>query len=215
MPNVIRVRWTVTPKIAPQPWRPCSRCGTQRPFRCSGKFRLNANGKQLDAWLIYKCRECDETWNRAVVERRAARDLGPGLLAALEANDPALVRRLAFDVAGLRKGAHRVEEFGELQVWKQLLDGIHHTSGATSLEISLLVPIQVSLRLDRLLATELGLSRSRIATLAEADRLRTTVSLNKAARNGIRVEIDLSTDQISAVLLDAALTNEEIIPSLS
>jgi hypothetical protein len=200
MPNVIRVRWTIAPKIAPQPWRPCSRCGTQRPFNCSDKFRLNANGKRLDAWLIYKCTGCDENWNRAVVERRAARNLEPAMLAALEANDPALVRRFAFDAVGLRKSAHRVEEFGEVEVRKKLLDGTHGTASAISLEIALAVPISVSLRLDRLLAAELGISRSRVAALAEAGRLRTAAALSKALRDGTRIEIDLAAG-INADLL--------------
>ena len=192
MPNVIHVGWTITPKIAPQPWRPCSRCGTQRPFRCSGKFRFNANGKRLDAWLIYKCTGCDETWNRTVVERRAAREFNPAVLAAFEANDPALVRRFAFDAVGLRKSAHRVAEFGEVEVRKDLLDGTFGSDSPISLEIVLRVPIPIPLRLDRLLAAELGISRSRVAVLVEAGRLRTAAALSKAVRDGTRIEIDLA-----------------------
>jgi hypothetical protein len=216
VPNVIRVRWTITPEITPQPWRPCSRCGEPRPFRCSGKFRLNASGKRLDAWLIYKCTDCDETWNRTVIERRTARDLESAMLAAFEANDPALVKRFAFDVAALRRSSHRVAEFGEVEVRKELLCGTRDASTATLLEISLVVPIQVSLRLDRLLATELRLSRSRIAALADAGRLRADAALGKAVRDGSRIEVvGLSTDEVNVAISDSALTGEKDTTSLS
>ena len=65
------------PRTPPQPWLACSRCRDIRPFRCSEKFRLNANGKRLDAWLIYRCGSCDNTWNRPVLERRNRRDIDP------------------------------------------------------------------------------------------------------------------------------------------
>src|SRR5262245_61978843 len=120
MSNVIRVAWTITPKTTPQPWSNCNRCGGPRPFRCSGKFRLNANCKRLDAWLIYKCTSCDETWNRPVIERRAIRDFEPAMLAALEANDPILVTGFAFDVAGMRKSPHRIAESATVEVRKEL-----------------------------------------------------------------------------------------------
>jgi hypothetical protein len=163
------------PFIYPRPWRSCSRCGEPRPFRCSAKFRLNANGKKVDAWLVYKCMACDDTWNHAVIERRGARDIRPALLAGFETNDDTLVRRFAFDLAALRKSAHRIEEFADVKIGTTLLGEVPaHTP---SLEITLAVPLPVSLRLDRLLAAELALSRNRIAALMEAGRISTAFSL--------------------------------------
>jgi hypothetical protein len=193
MSRALFVLWTVTPSIYPRPWLSCSRCGEPRPFRCSGKFRLNANGKRLDAWLVYKCMACDGTWNHAVIERRAARDIPPALLAGFETNDGALVRRFAFDLAALRRSAHRIEEFAEVVVGKTLLG--ERPAEALVLEITLAVPLPVALRLDRLLAAELGLSRNRIAAMAEAGRLATACSLNKPCRDGGRVMLDL-TDEV-------------------
>lgn len=196
MPRAFRVLWTITPRYYPQPWRNCSRCNRQTPFCCGGKFRLNANGKRLDAWLIYRCTVCDDTWNHAVVERRAARDLDPAMLAAFEANDEALVRRFALDVAVLRRSAHRVEEFPEVEVHRQPAE---IPAGPTAMEITLAVPFAVSLRLDRLLATELGVSRGRIAALAEAGALTTATALNRPVRDGTTIivspppqEVDLA-----------------------
>ena len=142
---------------------------TVRPFRCSDKFRLNANGKRLDAWLIYRCASCDNTWNRPVLERRNRRDIDPLFLHALEANDPRWIRRYAFDVASLRNRAERVEEFMDVDIEKRLLSAGSNPS--SELEILLAVAVPTCLRTDRLLASELGLSRRRIEDLTAKGRL--------------------------------------------
>src|SRR5438105_4609827 len=98
MSNSLRVRWTIVPRTAPQPWVACSACGSLRPFQSSGKIRLNANGKKLDAWLVYKCSACDKTWNRPLFERQNIRDISPATLAALQSNDPEWIRTQAFDL---------------------------------------------------------------------------------------------------------------------
>ena len=56
---------------------PASTCGDSRRFRSSGKVRLNANGRKLDAWLIYKCESCDRTWNLPLLERAVVGGLDP------------------------------------------------------------------------------------------------------------------------------------------
>jgi hypothetical protein len=101
--TTLRVQWTITPRTAPQPWLNCSRCRGPRCFRSGGKIRVNANGRRIDAWLIYRCTACDSPWNRPVVERREVSALGRPFLTALQANDPELVGGLAFDVAGLKR----------------------------------------------------------------------------------------------------------------
>jgi hypothetical protein len=161
--NVLCVQWTVTPQIAPQPWLACRSCGDVRPFRSRGKIRVNANGKRVDAWLIYGCVDCENSWNRPLLERRQIRDIDPATLQALQANDPQWVHRLAFDVEDLRRRSDRVEEFAAVGVRKQVL-----SEGAEPLariEIRLVVPTPTCLRADRLLAAELGLSRTRVQAL--------------------------------------------------
>lgn len=204
MSQALFVLWTVTPSLYPRPWRSCSRCGEPRPFRCSGKFRLNANGKRLDAWLVYKCTTCEETWNHAVIERRATRDIPPALRTALETNDAAAARRFAFDIAALRKSAHRVEEFADVGICRTLLRGA--PAQARSIEIALAVPFPVALRLDRLLAAELGLSRNRIAALAKLRALSTSGPLNKPCRDGAWLKLDLTTEADAAAIRRAIIS---------
>ena len=193
MCNALQVRWTVVPKIAPQPWIACSGCGGLRAFRSSNKARLNANGRKLDAWLIYKCTTCDKTWNRPVFERRNVHDIEPAVLEALQSNDPDWIRTETFNLGALRRRSQRVDEFGEFDVQKQLL---HDALKWKHLKIELSVPYPTSTRLDRLLATELGLSRSQLSTLHENALLRTNTNLagvlRRRIRSGTRVTVDLS-----------------------
>ena len=191
----LRVRWTVTPQIPPQPWISCNGCGGPRAFRASGKARLNANGRSLDAWLIYRCVDCDKTWNRAIFERQNIRDIEPRILAALQSNDPLRIRAEAFDLDALRRRAKRIDEFPECDIAKDILS---EARDWTHLEIELMVPLPASLRLDRLLASELGLSRARLQVLHDQGTLRVVSgpadSLRRRIRSGTVVVIDLSAE---------------------
>src|ERR1700730_14609708 len=120
MSDVLRVQWTIIPGSAPEPWLNCNRCRGRTRFRASGKIRVNANGKRVDAWLIYNCTSCHNTWNRPVLERRHVSTIDPPLLALLQTNDPYLSRRLAFETLRRRlKGEH----FDEATVRKEVVSG--------------------------------------------------------------------------------------------
>src|SRR5689334_17573730 len=98
MSDVLRVKWTIGVAKPPQPLLHCSRCNGTTNFGASDRIRVNSNGRRIDAWLIYRCTSCDITWNRPILERRRVRSIDPLFLAALQANDPRLARRLALDV---------------------------------------------------------------------------------------------------------------------
>ena len=187
MCTLLRVRWTITPRIPPQPWIACSGCGSSRPFQSSGRIRLNANGKKLDAWLIYKCVSCEKTWNRPLFERRNVRDIDPLVLDAMHRSDPDWVRKQEFDIDALRRRTQQIEECVDFDVSKETLA----EGGPSSLEIELLVPLPTSLRLDRLLTAELELSRSRLHALYDEGRLRVTPErkdvLRRRIRDGMRI----------------------------
>lgn len=200
----LMLRWTLVPRDCPRPVFACASCGGNRPFQPSGKIRLNANGKRLDAWLIYKCTDCDRTWNRPIFERRLATDIPAADLAALRAGDPAYVRRLAFDLDAIRRKTSRIEQSELVDVEKVTLAA---PAGWTALDIAFHAPEPVGLRLDRLLAAELGVTRSRIAALEAAGRLALTAgaSLKRPPRDGLRVTLDLDgTDDRHALGMAAS-----------
>jgi hypothetical protein len=169
MSCTLSVLWTVSPAFAPKPWRHCSRCGQARPFASSGRFRVNANGRRLDAWLIYRCADCGRTWNRPVLDRRPLDRIAPDVRAALEANDSDLAERVAFDLSDLARHSHRIER----------IEGVTIARSPVSLapqqpqwlDLRLVATAAVRIRLDTILAEGLGLPRVRIRRLYEEGRL--------------------------------------------
>lgn len=193
MSDILRVRWTITPKIAPQPWIACSGCGKLNAFRSSGKVRLNANGRKLDAWLIYKCLTCDKTWNRSIFERQNVRDIDPRILEALHSNDPQWIWAEAFNMQALRRKSQRVDEFPEYDVAKAV---VHEAAFFETIEIELQVALPINMRLDRLLATELKISRTRLQVLSDGGTIRMTsdendVVMRRRIKTGVVISIKL------------------------
>jgi len=139
--------WRIVPLRTPRVLRRCSRCDAERPFSSTDKFRVNANGRKVDVWLVYRCDACGISWNRTVLERRTPEAIGTDLYRRYEANDLALAWAHAFDPRGVRADADvplRVEKTGP-----DVADAIRFE-----------VPYPIARRLDRLLARELGVPRS-------------------------------------------------------
>jgi len=176
-----------------------------KPFKSSGKIRLNANGKRLDAWLVYKCSDCGKTWNRTLFERRTIRDLSPATLEALQGNDPDWVRLQEFDLDGLKRKALRIDESPDAIVRKEVAQG---KASWTTLEIELASVFALNLRLDRLLASELTISRSRLKVLHGRGKLRGHPDHSDVLRHrikvGMRIVIDLSDEDDRDAIGEAA-----------
>jgi hypothetical protein len=191
----------------------CSGCGGLRAFQSSDKIRLNANGRKLDAWLIYKCVTCDKTWNRPIFERRNIRDIDRALLDALQSNDPDWIRAETFNLDALRRKSQRIDDFAELEVRKQLL---RDPPDWTHLDIELSVPFPTNTRLDRLLASELKISRSQVSALHENAVLRTNPDrgdiFRRRIRSGTRVTLDLSETSPLCCLREKEVTRAEPPP---
>ena len=224
MTSLLSVRWTIKPLTAPRPLLPCSGCGKSETFQSSDRFRLNANGKRLDAWLLYRCATCETTWKRPVIERRNVQALDPAFLRALQSNDRALAETLAFDLTDLRRFARQIEVCSEVTVKREILTGsiapadlMNHLdpprSGArarcwTSLEIALSVPVAAAQRTDRLLANELRLPRARIRKLEETGCLSATLhgryKLGRPVADQLNIRIDLSGEAGACGIAKAA-----------
>jgi len=83
--------------------RRCQRCRFPCRFRCTGKFRVNANGKSIDVWLLFDCCSCGSTAKLPVLERVAVSRIGRTRLQAFETNDPDEATAAASDAALLRR----------------------------------------------------------------------------------------------------------------
>jgi hypothetical protein len=193
MQGRLSVCWHITAQDIPRVRRHCAHCRGKQLFACSGKFRINAQKQRLDVWLIYRCSACEATWNYPIFERCGVNDIDAGLLAAMTANSPAAARRLASDVANLGRYVNVVEPAPELLVEKRV-EG-EAPADPQSLCITLSLPVPSGLRLDRMLATQLRLSRSLLPHLQAEGCLTITppsrAALKRPLRDGQRIEFDL------------------------
>jgi hypothetical protein len=103
--------WVVVPTCLPIVLRRCHRCASGR-FRANGKFRVNANHKLLDAWLLALCTGCGDTTELTVLERMNVRSVQPEPLNLLHDNDLCLAAELLQDPVVRRRdvgGSGRTE----------------------------------------------------------------------------------------------------------
>lgn len=153
---MLRHQWTLRAIESPRVFRRCGRCGERRPFVSSEKFRVNAQKRRIDVWLVYRCCACNDTWNCEVIERAVPEKIGPEALGRFRKNDAGEARRRAFDFAAIRRLGVEVERSIPYSIERPVLSLDH----IVRVEIELLDPISV--RLDALLAKALAVSRGRV-----------------------------------------------------
>jgi hypothetical protein len=157
------VVWRITPLTTPRIHRHCPHCGDRR-FASTDRFRLNANKQLIDVWLIYRCETCEATWNLTILTRTRQRDIDPDLLERMTRNDPETARACALDAALLSRAGARTA--ASEQVLIDQTSGDLPRARSSGARVTIDMPHPCRLRLDRLLATHLGLPRSSIARQA-------------------------------------------------
>jgi len=103
--------WAVRESGLPAVVKPCPDCPGTR-HHPSGRFRVNANGKLLDVWLLLCCAACGRTSKVPVHERVHVRSLEPARRLAYETNDPAMVRELTMSASLAAKNGYRLDWTG-------------------------------------------------------------------------------------------------------
>src|SRR5688572_4608287 len=110
------ITWRLVPRATPIVRRWCSRCEARRPFHSSDKFRINASGRRLDVWLIYKCENCKMTWNSTILSRVTPESIDKELYQKFLDNDTDTAHRYAFDFEVLKKNDAEFEPAVEYDV---------------------------------------------------------------------------------------------------
>ena len=164
--------WVVVPTCLPTIVRRCHACRSER-FRTTGKFRVNANHKLLDAWLLALCTACGDTTKLTVFERRHVRSVPSGLLARLHHNDPGLASELLQDPVVRRRNRIALDWD---DAWR--LDvGAPDDRGDGALDIVVRFAARIPIRPVRLIAEGLGLSRAEVERLVAEEDLVAAVPL--------------------------------------
>lgn len=104
-----KIIWSVRPQGAPAVMRHCKKCGKKMEFSCSGQFRVNAQRRRLDVWLIYKCAACSATWNAEIFSRVSPQSLPQNLLDGFHHNSEALAARYAAGMGLLQNAGAEIK----------------------------------------------------------------------------------------------------------
>ncbi len=178
-------RWLLKPLSCPRPIRHCPTCRDFRAFICSERFRVNAQKKVLAVWLHYRCSECGGAWKYPVLERQSVATIDAMAYEAYVRHDIHMVWRHAFDVGRLRTYVMHVDANVGVEIERSVVAGAADDEG---LCIHLEAPFACEIRLDRLLAAELGVSRSKVHQWYERGQLHISPeqsgALSQRARTG-------------------------------
>ena len=96
------ITWEVKVKNTPLLIKKCSHCDSDR-FYCSDKFRMNAQKKNIDVWLIYRCVKCDNTCNLTLLSRSKPDLIDKTLFHSFSMNDKDTAWKYAFSTEMERK----------------------------------------------------------------------------------------------------------------
>ncbi|GGI12857.1 DUF1062 domain-containing protein [Gottfriedia solisilvae] len=170
------ITWSIQPKCTPLVLRNCNKCGKKKEFYCSELFRMNANKQKVDVWLIYKCNQCDTTWNLTIFSRINPVDIDKSLFDKMSRNDKETAWKYAFDMETLRsnqaEAIFNIDYFAEgenIDLYKNL-----------SKEIFINIESQYSfnLRLDKFLKEKLNVSRKMLWKMIEYGFIHTIPEVN-------------------------------------
>jgi len=165
--------WAVVPTCLPLVRRRCHACESER-FRASGKFRVNAHHKLLDAWLLALCIGCEETVKLTVLERVNVHSIRPELLDRLHHNDPGLIAEMLQDPAVRRRNRISLDWTG---AWR--LDiGVSDHLDQEAIDVSVRFAARIPVRAVRLIADGCGLSRGEVERLIVEGKLVSGVRLS-------------------------------------
>ncbi|WP_042146073.1 DUF1062 domain-containing protein [Paucisalibacillus sp. EB02] len=151
-----------TPKVI----RNCRNCKRSTEYYCSDKFRVNANRKLVDIWLIYKCIHCENTWNYPIYSRVHVSRLDPILHQKYMNNDKETIWYHAFQSGKLQKLCDAVNQEINYEIKKDKFDLV-----SNEVTINICCKYDFGLRIDKLLAEIVGISRSQVKKQVQAGML--------------------------------------------
>lgn len=161
--------WEVKPKNTPLLKRKCNHCDSKR-FYCSGKFRMNAQKKKIDIWLIYRCVKCDNRYNMTIFSRTKPELLNKDLFNKFLENNTELAREYAFSYETSRK--NNVElDFGsvEYDIQHDNISPKDILNSESEITFKIKSPFDFNLKLSSVIRKCLNLTADKLNELIEAE----------------------------------------------
>ena len=156
--------WVVRRTRLPQLSLRCVECRAESATAGEGRFRVNANGKLLDVWLLVRCVSCDRTSKLTVHERTPVGSFDPAELRGYNVNDPELVASTLLDPLLARRNRFTLDWTG---AWRLDTPAAWPQTWPVQVEVAFDDPVPV--RPERLIAQGLGLSRSEVLRRIKCD----------------------------------------------
>src|SRR5689334_15645898 len=154
----------------------CVDCRSESATTGEGRFRVNANGKLLDVWLLVRCAACDRTSKLTVHERTPVRTIDPARLHGYYVNDPGLVASTLLDPLLARRHHYSLDWTGACRL-DTPPSSPARPDRAWPVRVEVAFEDPVPVRPERLIAHGLGLSRNEVLRRIKCDiPLRRTTS---------------------------------------
>ncbi len=173
--------WTIMPKESFKVLRNCSKCGSKSKYSNTGNFRVNANGNFLDVWLIYQCDKCKNTLNLEIFGRVNPSKVPRSHFQSFLANDEDLAFTYGRSKEFFQK--NRVEIDQEEMEYEVLENEVLKYEQQECEELEILLtsdaincnekniiiknPYSLKIRLDKVIAKQLEISRTWVKKLVE------------------------------------------------
>jgi hypothetical protein len=131
--------------------------------------------------MLIGCELCGRTAKIPVHERSHVRALDSERL-MFENNDPAMVRELAMDGALARKAAYHLDWSGTWELETDMPFRELERADPAPLTVIIRFEIPVPIRVEKLLMTGFGLSRSAVRGMVDSGRIRLPMAIGAKAR---------------------------------
>ena len=173
--------WVIRELGLPAIVKACVSCRSTR-HHPTGKFRVNANGKLLDVWMLICCDRCGRTSKIPTHERIYVQALKSKRLLMFENNDPAMVRDLTMNGALAGEAAYQLDWSGTWELETDMPSCELERGDPAPLKVIIRFELPVPIRVEKLLATGLGLSRSAVRGMIDSGRIRLPMAIDAKAR---------------------------------
>lgn len=160
MPIIWDIQYDTPPSIL----RYCKKCGRKSEYICSGEFRVNAQQKSLDIWLIYKCAHCNTTWNSTIYSRISPQQIGTDLLKQFHSNNEILAMHYAMNISLLQRNGADLKMPAYQIIGKDV-------SLSEKAYIKIQSQYYLPLKVSSILRTKLGLSKREFDLLLSDNRI--------------------------------------------
>jgi hypothetical protein len=160
-----QLQWEVRYLEPPKILRHCKKCGKKTEYASSGEFRVNAQQKSLDIWLIYRCTTCKSTWNLTIYSRINPKSIESRLLDKFLANDSELATEYAMNSDLLKRNGAEPQ----VSPYQIVGDDLDLTKNA---ELKIVCEHPSSLTVEKILREKLLLTRRELESRVSSGTIR-------------------------------------------